>query len=275
MFEFHQLWLYTSGFRIGKMNLIFTERNRSMKIVFITAFIMHSIFSLAQDTLEPRKGVVDKKWVRNGGYIMDWYMMADTSRRLMGTVATRVEEDADELRVITQVSLQHVSSGWVDSTVANWRTLRPVYHSSYNAQRDMALHFGPIVRGFYHDKSKQTNYEVNDTVGGGYFDSNLYPLIIGWLPLREGYSAVMKIYDYNPSSGHKGLLNARVHGVRSGSYKTLRRGSREVWIAEVSDELGSDPSSRSFYYIDKKTRQLWLQEIIAGGRKMAMVLREY
>jgi hypothetical protein len=169
--------------------------------------------------------------------------------------------------------MKNMKTPWVDSTVAKLKTLMPVRHSSYNLQRDMVLDFGKIVTGLYHDKIKKNKTFIKDTTQREYFDSNLYPVLIGWLPLGNGYKQEISIYDYNPT-GKIGVIKASVKNVSGSTYQTERNGVRNVWVVTVSDEIGNDENAVSTYYFDKVDRKLWKQEIEANGRKMLMQLVE-
>lgn len=217
--------------------------------------------------------MVEKKWVKNSSYEMAWNMLKDSSSIQVGTVTTRISADKNYLTVITQVHLKNVSAPWIDSTVAEIETLKPVRHASYNMQRDMVLNFGKIVTGYYYDKRKGTNTKISDTVSAEYFDSNLYPVLIGWLPLENGYQKEISIYDYNPNA-KIGVIKASIRNVSSGTYQTDKNGLREVWVVNISDEIGNGANGVSTYYFDKKDRKLWKQEIDANGRKMEMKLVE-
>lgn len=162
---------------------------------------------------------------------------------------------------------------WIDTTVANLKTLKPIRHSSYNMQRDLVLNFGKIVTGFYNDKIKKNIILVNDTTESDFFDSNLYPILIGWLPLKNNYKQDILIYDYNPSA-KTGAIKASIKNVGSGLYQTDKSGIRKVWIVSVSDEIGNSENGVSTYYFDKVNRKLWKQEIDVKGRKMMMKLVE-
>ena len=137
----------------------------------------------------------------------------------------------------------------------------------------MVLNFGQIVTGYYNDKIKKQNTLISDTTTSDYFDSNFYPSLIRWLPLREGYKMDLSIYDYNPS-GKIGVIKASVLDVKSGIYQTNFSGSKNVWIVTVADEIGNSKKDPMTYYIDKADRRLWMQEINAGGRQMIMQLIE-
>jgi len=159
-----------------------------------------------------------------------------------------------------------LTTAWVDSTIAQLSTLKPIRHSSYNLQRDMVLNFGSSITGYYNDKVKNEYTIINDTAKYAYFDSNLYPILLEWLPLKLGYTQDISIYDYNPSA-KIGFFKASVQEVKDGTYSTIKSGTMEVWIVVVTDEISNGVST---YYIDKKDRKLWRQEINAGGRQMLM-----
>jgi hypothetical protein len=243
------------------------------KILFFSILNITSFTSNAQNVLTPSKKSFDKKWVKNTNYQMIWYALRDTAKFEIGKVTTQILTDKINLTVITQVSMKNMKTAWVDSTIANIKNLKPIRHASYNMQRDMVLNFGKIVTGFYNDKMKKSNTIINDTTNSQYFDSNLYPVIIGWLPLYEGYKQDISIYDYNPSA-KIGVLKASIKNVKSGVYQSEKSGSRNVWIVTVTDEIGNGENGVSTYYFDKLDRKLWKQEVDVNGRKMMIKLVE-
>lgn len=239
-----------------------------MKYAVLFFLSLSFLGSHAQPKLVPAKNAVEKKWMTSQKYEMIWYALRDTARFEIGKVLTEISNGGDKITVITQVNMKRSNTPWIDSTIAFTNDLSPVYHSSYNAQRDMALNFGKIVTGYYNDKSKKTTTNIRDTTKEDYFDSNLYPVLLTWLPVKEGYKQDISIYDYNPS-GKIGVIKASVEDVKKGTYETERSGTREVWIVTVSDEIGGS-DSKMIYYIDRADRKLWKQEINAGVRKMLM-----
>lgn len=204
---------------------------------------------------------------------MAWYVLKDTTNIEIGNVTTQISVNNKTLTVVTGVSMKNAKGPWVDSTIANVKTLQPVRHASYNMQRDMVLNFGKIVTGFYNNKIKNSSTAISDTTNSDYFDSNLYPLLIGWLPLENNYKQDISIYDYNPSA-KIGVLKASVKHVTSGVYTSDKNGIRNVWIVTVTDEISNGPNDSSVYYFDKTDRRLWKQEINISGRKMMMKLVE-
>ncbi len=244
-----------------------------MKSIFLFVLTISTLTSNAQNLLTPSKRSFDKNWVKNTNYQMTWYAFRDTAKFEMGKVTTQIYTDKKNLNVVTQVSMKNMKTPWVDSTVSNLKTLKPIRHSSYNMQRDMVLNFGKIVTGFYNDKMNKNRAIVNDTTKLDYFDSNLYPVLIGWLPLANNYTQGISIYDYNPSA-KIGVMKASVKNVSSSKYQTDKNGIRDVWVVTVSDEIGNGENGVTTYYFDKADRKLWKQETDANGRKMMMKLVE-
>lgn len=244
-----------------------------MKSILLSALTIAALTSNAQNLLTPSEKSFDKKWVKNANYQMIWYSLKDTAKFEIGTITTQITTGKANLTVVTRVSMKNMKTPWVDSTVANIKTLEPIRHSSYNMQRDMVLNFGKIVTGFYNDKIRKSKTTISDTAKSDYFDSNLYPVLIGWLPLDNNYKQDISIYDYNPSA-KIGVIKASVKNVSGGTYQTDKNGIRTVWVVTVSDEIGNGENGISTYYFDKANRKLWKQEIDAGGRKMMMKLVE-
>ncbi|MGB4844830.1 MAG: hypothetical protein WBP16_10225 [Ferruginibacter sp.] len=243
-----------------------------MKIFISILLLGSTLFVNGQVKLIPAKKIVDSKWLKNQQYQMAWYAIKDTAKIEIGKVTTQIDVKKNRVTVITEVSLKRTQSPWIDSTIANTKDLNPVYHSSYNSQRDMILNFGKTVTGFYTDKTSKVTTIINDTTNSGYFDSNIYPVLIGWLPLEEGYKKDISIYDYNPK-GKTGILKAMIRDVKKGTIESNKSGLHDVWVVTVSDEIGGEDAV-STYYIDIADRKLWKQELNAGARKMLMELIE-
>jgi hypothetical protein len=255
----------------GRIKFLFAVSftKKRMKFSIIVLLLLGTTTINAQPVLLPGKKAVEKKWIKDEQYQMAWYALKDTVRIEMGKVNTEIITGKKQLLVITRVSMKQMKAPWTDSTIADSKTMAPVYHSSYNMQRDMVLNFGNPVTGYYNDKMKNKRTVISDTVNGAYFDSNLYPTLIRWLPFKEGYTKDLPIYDYNPA-GKKGILKASITYVKKGIYHSAVSGDHPVWIVTVSDEIGGGENGVSDYFIDIADRKLWKQEINAGGRRMLM-----
>jgi hypothetical protein len=243
-----------------------------LKFSIVTITIFATFFVNAQTKLIPAKNLVKEKWLKNQNYEMTWFGMKDTIKFEIGKIRTQISNDKNKIIVTTQVSMNQMTTTWVDSSIADYKTLKPIRHSSYNGQRDMVLKFGNIVTGYYNDKIKKEVSEIQDTTNGAYFDSNLLQSLISWLPLKENYQKDISIYDYNPK-GKIGVLNASVQCVKKGTYLTKKSGVRAVWIVSVVDEIG-EGKNISTYYIDIMDRNIWMLLVEASGRKMMLELIE-
>ncbi len=244
-----------------------------MKAIITVILSFITLATIAQTNLVPGKNSFEKKWIKSHAYQMTWFAMKDTVKFEIGEVSTKIQTHKKYLTIITEVKMKNAKGIWIDTTIADISTLAPVRHASYNMQREMVLNFGEIVTGFYNDKLKQQHTIISDTAGTAYFDSNLYPVLLTWLSLKEGYKQNISIYEYNPS-GKMGVIKASIKQVTSGTYESSKSGSKDVWVVTVVDEIGNDENDFMNYYIDKKDRRLWKQEINAGGRKMLMQRKE-
>ena len=244
-----------------------------MRAIITTILTFITLLGVTQTILTPGKNSFEKKWLKNDTYQMKWFAMKDTVQFEIGEVSTQILTDKNYLTIVTEVKMKNSKTPWIDTTIANISTLTPIRHASYNMQRDMVLNLGKIVTGYYKDKMKKSKTIVNDTTNSVYFDSNLYPVLIGWLPLANNYKQDISIYDYNPSA-KIGVIKASVKNVSSSTYQTYKNGIRNVWVVTVSDEIGNGENGVSTYYFDKADRKLWKQEIYANGRKMMMKLVE-
>lgn len=255
------------------MQLLFLYQNKKMKLFLFTILVVTSFAGKTQSLLTPSKKSFEKKWVKNSNYDMIWYGLKDTTKFEIGKVSTQVFSNSKTITVVTNVHLKNMKDPWVDSTIAEAETLKPIRHSSYNMQRDLVLNFGKIVTGVYNDKTKNKTSVITDTTETDYFDSNIYPVLIGWLPLENDYRQDVSIYDYNPLA-KSGVIKAFIKNVSSSTYQTEKNGIKNVWVVAVSDEISNGENGSTIYYFDKTDRKLWKQEINANGRKMLMKLVE-
>jgi len=236
----------------------------------LLTLIILGCYSLCYAQLTPSAKTLENKWIKDEAYKMAWYMVRDTARVEIGTVSTQLTTNKDRLITVTSVSMKGMKENWIDSSICVRNTLSPIRHASYNGQRDMVLNFGRVVTGFYRDKMRKKDTAISDTTRTPYFDSNLYPVLIRWLPLKEGFTQKIAIYDYNPSA-KVGVISASVDKVGTGTYSSKTAGLRNVWVVDVTDEISN---GKSTYFVDKQDRRLWKQTMEAGGRNMMMVVIE-
>lgn len=244
-----------------------------MKNTLITVLLVFiSLISLGQEsTITPLNNSFDSKFIKNENYEMSWFMEMDTTKIEIGKIKTEIKRIKNNVLIITSIKMNQVQTKWIDSTLARKSDLKPIYHSSFNQQRDMVLNFDKKVTGYYFDKKTNTKSEISETTSGSYFDSNMYPQLIRWLPLHNGFQKTISIFDYNPSA-KTGVIKAFIKNVEKG--KTPENDKKDVWIVSVTDDI-SDNKANMTFYIDSNTRQIIRQEIDMQGRKMIMKLIKY
>jgi hypothetical protein len=223
---------------------------------------------VAQHKLTPTNSLLGSLVIKPEKQVSTWYLWQDTTKRAMATITTTIQLDdqSDTILIIQEVAMKGASSPWVDSTIARKTTMSPIYHSSYNGQRDMVLRFSnDRVSGYYKNKQSQTTTQVDDQIKEPYFDSNLYPHLIRFLPLRTGYQAQLPIYDFNLNK--HGLLSARVLSVTE-TILTDNGQQTPCYVVRVIDDIS--PGSQATYYVAKADRKLLKSKLLVGGRRMSI-----
>jgi hypothetical protein len=224
---------------------------------------------IAQNKLVPSTSLITNRTIQAERQTATWYLWQDTTRREIGTVTTIIDPafQGNKVLVVQQIALKGSPAAWADTTVVLQSTMAPVYHSSFNGQRNMVLRFdGKQIDGYYKKQQDPVATSVHDQIDEPFFDSNFYPQLIRFLPLETGYQAVIPIYDYNP--GKHGLLFARIVDVREMALKNKTGQETPCYAVRVSDDIS--PESQMVHYISKANRALLKSEIVIGTRRMSI-----
>ncbi|WP_117884139.1 DUF3108 domain-containing protein [Aureibaculum luteum] len=243
---------------------------KTFYILLFTLSVSVNVFS--QETLlSPINNPAINKLIKSETSQMDWFMFQDTLKVQIGKVHTEIQKKKKNIYIITTVDMAQSPTKWIDSTIVGTLNFEPKYHSSYNQQRDMVLEFGEKITGYYLDKKTETKTEISEEVETSFFDSNFYPQLIRFLPLMNGYSKTISIFDYNPTA-EIGVITATIKNAEEITINFNGK-ERSVWKVETTDDI-SNNTAVSTYYIDTSTRKILKQEIDFGGRKMLMELVE-
>ncbi len=242
----------------------------TLYILLFTVGTYIQVFS--QETLlSPINNSANKNLIKSETSEMNWFMLQDTLKIQIGKVQTEIQIKKDNVYIITTVNMTQSTTKWIDSTVVGTQNFEPKYHSSYNQQRDMVLKFGKKITGYYLDNKTKIRTEISEQVEASFFDSNFYPQLIRLLPLKDGYSNTIAIFDYNPAA-EIGVITATVKNTEKTTINFNGK-NKQVWKVETTDDI-SNNTAISTYYIDTITRKILKQEIDFGGRKMVMELEE-
>lgn len=234
--------------------------------IFLILLVMSSANFFAQNTLSPNNVKLESKFIKNETSNAIWYAQQGDQKMEIGKITNEVKKvDKTTLLIKTTVKMnQAPDKPWVDSTLVKISNFQPIYHSSYNMMRDMVLKFDKNkATGYYLDKKNQKKDQIDEKISTEYFDSNSYPGLIRFLPLKEHYSTEMPIFDYNPAA-KKGVVKAYIEDVNIGELN-----GKKVWIVKVTDDI-QDRKTIVTYYLDSDTREVLKQEIDSNGRKMVM-----
>lgn len=241
-----------------------------MFILLITLCASTQAFS-QEAPLSPQNNPSNMSFIENESSVMTWFMLKDSLKIEIGKVHTHIQKKKSKVYIITTINMKQSSSKWIDSTIVEIKNFKPIYHSSFNQQRDMVLNFGNEVTGYYLDKKTGTKTLISEKTTKSYFDSNFYPQLIRWLPFKDDYSTIISIFDYNPTT-KVGEITATVKNTTKTSLKFNEK-ERQVWKVEVTDDI-SDNSTTSIYFIDTISRKILKHDIAFNGRKMSMEIIE-
>lgn len=236
-------------------------------VLLITA----SAVCKAQAVLVPGENVFDKKFIKNSTYEMACYANINGQDMEISSFNIQIIPSSKTLTVYTALRMTDAKELSMDTSIADWNTFKPIYRSSSSQARDMVLHFGKEVTGYYYDKGSKKKYPVKDPVNSGsFFDSYAYPYILGLLPLTTGYKNNIAVYDFKPENSTNTKM-ARIEEVKSNVYRSNLTDSHKVWEVSIFEEATND---RYVYYIDKDTRRLWKVVIQTKGQQLVLVDKE-
>jgi hypothetical protein len=232
---------------------------------FLVLLLVSSIHLFSQKLLTPNNISIDSKLIKDEVSEAAWYAENAGTKIEIGSIITELKKlNKTDLLIRTTVKLKQAPDAkWTDSTIVKTANFEPVYHSSFNAMRDMVLKSGKTkVTGYYLDKKsqKKDNIEIPAT---DYFDSSSYPMAIRFLPLKENYTADLSVFDYNPDA-KKGLIKAYILDIKKTDYD-----GKKVWAVKTTDDI-RDKTTIVTYYIDSETRKILKQKIDLGGKKMTL-----
>ncbi|HEX6431629.1 MAG TPA: hypothetical protein VF008_28255 [Niastella sp.] len=241
-----------------------------MKTFFSILLVTTGFYGQAQTILVPGENVLDKKWIKNGTYEMACYAVSGGQQVEFSSFTIQVNASNKTLAVYTSFQMTGSNDITVDTSISDGNTFKPIYRSSFSKSKDMVLHYGKEVTGYYYDKQTKKRQSVKDAVNNAFFDSYTYPYLLGSLPLTSGYKSDMAVYDYKPGN-QTNTKKARIEEVKSNMYVSSLTGEHKVWQVNVFEEATKDSYA---YFIDKDSRRLWKVEVLTQGQRILMVDKE-
>ncbi|NSL86274.1 hypothetical protein ECE50_005510 [Chitinophaga sp. Mgbs1] len=212
----------------------------------------------------------DTKLLRNASCEMVCYAETGGGLTEISTFSYNTAIDNKTFAIYTTLVTVGGRDRWVDTSIVDAGSLKPVYRSSYNRKRNLVLRYGKEVTGYYLDNSNGEKTVVKDQVNATVLDDYAYPYLLGLLPLTSGYSTSLDVYSFKPeNSSH--VKQARVEEVKSNIYTSKLTGTHKVWQVSVLEESTGE---RYVYYLDKDTRRIWKVDIYNQGQHLVMLDKE-
>jgi hypothetical protein len=224
----------------------------------------------AQTTSTAARLPFDKQWLKNGNYEMTCFVVADGRQVEISSFVIDIKLSKETLSIYTTLSLPGSSDQWIDTSIADATSFKPIYRSSYNVNQEMQLRYGTAVTGYHYDKKTKKRSLIKDAVKESFLDSYTYPYLLGLLPLTSGYSASLPVYDYKPEhTSH--VKQAVIEEVKTSTYVSSLTGAHKVWQVTVLEAANNEKYD---YYIDQETRRLWKIDILSKGQHLVMMDKE-
>ena len=243
--------------------------NKNILLLVIVSFFAARCFS--QEILVPGENTFDKRFIKNAKYEMACFAVSGKQLVPVSSFTVQVNANAKTIGIYTNLTMLSTNEQWIDSSIADANSLKPLYRSSVNPNRALELEYSKTIAGYYLDKKTNKKQVINETVKDLFFDSYIYPYLLGALPLQSGYKRSMKVYDYKPANSSH-IKTTSIEEVKTNMYKSEMTGEHAVWQVSVWEEANGEKYE---YYIDKDSRRLWKIEILAAnGQRFLMLDKE-
>lgn len=242
-----------------------------MRIFAIVLFVVITLQANTQVSLLPGDKSFDRKFIRNTHFEMAYFAVSGQQTTETSSFEVDISVNTKTISVYTRIVLPGGATIWTDTTIAELTTLKPVYRSSDNAEKKYHISYGNTIEGYYLDKRTGKGSLIKESSNGGFFDSFIYPYLLGALPLTSGYKAVLPVYEYKPGAPGN-ISSIRITEVKSNMYSSGMTGEHAVWQVSVLEE---GTNLKYEYYIDKESRKLWKVGIQASnGKRYLLVDKE-
>lgn len=239
-----------------------------MKISITLLVSLLVVFSTwaQKDLLSPANISLDHSLIKEESFKMNWYILQDSSKQFLAELESSVQQTKDTLILVTKVKMPGIEDVWIDSSVVLNDNFQPIYHSSYNLQREMVLQFEDSIHGHYVNHYNKSRTSISKVIDTAFFDSNFYPYLLRFLPYKRGYNEKLSIFDYSSESEGR-ICAVTIQEVTKKVY-LLGKVRKKAWKIKVVDDIA--PETVTIFYVDRKSRKLLAQEIDMNGTVMFM-----
>jgi hypothetical protein len=189
----------------------------------------------------------------------------DTATRELGvmTSTTHYADYMGQPAILFVRTVPSPKGDIVDSVLMFRHTLAPVWEHSHQPAKTMLLSFSDsAVTGEWAPVDSAMR-SVNHPIPRAVFNATAQDLLIGSLPLADGYRTLIPIYSFE--LGGMELDTLSVVGI--GRVKLREGGERDAWKVAFAD-----PFITATFWVDRETRRVLLQDIVS--RKTGMIFRQ-
>ncbi|HEU4472462.1 MAG TPA: hypothetical protein VFR58_15320 [Flavisolibacter sp.] len=240
------------------------------KPFLILCLLLFAHAAITQDILPPGHSSLDRKLLKEGRSEMGYYMMSGRQMVEICTFEIEIKSDTRALSIFTNLRFIQSGDQWIDTIVSDINTFKPIYHSSFNKDRDYVLRYGKEVTGYHYDKQLKKRTAIKDATTESFFDGYAYPYLLGLLPLAPGYKKDLLAYEYLPQN-NKHVKTAHIEEVKNSVFTSDLTGQHKVWQVSILEE---STNNRFDYFIDKETRKIWRVDIFSKGQHLVMIDKE-
>lgn len=241
-----------------------------MRTIGIILLVLISRDTFAQMLLKPGDRSININSIKNIHYEMAYFSVSGRQTLEISSFDVEVSVNRKNISVYTRINLPAGNTIWADTSIADAVTLRPVYRSSDNSDKQYHIKYGSSIEGYYYDKRSGKGSQVQDRNKGDFFDSFIYPYLLGSLPLTSGYKATLPVYEYKPGTRNN-VSNTLITEVKSNMHRSEMTGEHAVWQVSVFEE---GTNVKYEYYIDKESRILWKVNILASNGKQYLLVNK-
>ena len=240
-----------------------------MKNIFVVAAVLLTATAQlqAQITITPAKKMIARQYLQSEVNRYELSMQKNGQRivrAVLEDAITLMPAKNQLLRVQTLLVKGKPMS--IDSVLVTLDAFQPIYHAGTNPRRSVQLKYdyalGKII-GQYTPKrqvKKQAKtHIIQQQVPAPYFDSNVYEMMLRFLPLKTGLKAKFPAYAYE-SAQRNGVRWYEIQEVALQKFN-----QQACFVVKVKNEQGQVV----YYWINQQNRTLYKYEIhLPNGRKV-------
>lgn len=151
----------------------------------------------------------------------------------------------------------------VDSVLMFRRTLAPVWEHSHQPSKTMLLDFSDSAVTGEWAPADSAMRSVRHPIPRPVFNATAQELLVGSLPLADGYRTLLPIYSFELGGMELDTLSV----VGTGRVKLRDGGERDAWKIAFAD-----PFITATFWVDRETRRVLLQDVVS--RRTGLIFRQ-